>query len=76
MATSGSVDVNLSEIGRIVNNSTTLGDFVIRGVKDQGEIIGLAIGLAIGIGLLIGLVFLVIGLLPRLIKAVKKFKTA
>ena len=76
MATTGSVDVNLSEIGRIVNAGTTLGDLVMRGVKDQGEIIGLAIGLSIGIGLLIGLIFLVIALIPALIKKVKAFKKA
>ena len=71
MGTSGSVSIDLSEIGSIINNSTTLGDFVMKGVKDQGGLIGLAIGLAIAIGLLIGLIFLVIGVIPRLIKGVK-----
>ena len=76
MATTGSVSVNLDNIGEIVNNSTTLGDFVMEGVKDQGELMGLAIGLAIAIGLLIALIFLVIGIIPRLIKAVKGIRKA
>ena len=71
MATTGSVDVNLTAIGNTINSSTTLGHLVLAGVKDQGEIIGLAIGLAIGIGLLIGLIFLVISVIPRLIAKVK-----
>ena len=76
MGTTGSVDVNLSEIGAIVNNSTTLADFIMGGVKDQGDLIGLAIGLAVAIGLLIALIFLVISIIPRLIKAVKGFRKA
>ena len=76
MATTGTIDVNLTAIGGTVNASTGLGAEVIEGVKDQGEIIGLAIGLSIGIGLLIGLVFLVIALIPALIKKVKAFKKA
>jgi len=74
MGTTGSVDINLSEIGGILNNSTALGDLVMKGVKDQGELMGLAIGLAIAIGLLIGLIFLVIGVIPRLIKVVKNIR--
>lgn len=71
MATTGSVSIDLDNIGGIVNNATTLGDFVLEGVKDQGDLIGLAIGISIAIGLLIGLIFLVIGIIPRLLKAVK-----
>ena len=76
MATSGAVTIDLDNVGEIVNNSTTLGDFVMAGVKDQGELIGLAIGIALAIGLLISLIFLVIGIIPRLIKSVKSFKRA
>jgi len=76
MATTGSVSINLDNVGEIVNNSTTLGDFVMQGVKDQGDLIGLAIGLAIAVGLLIGLIFLVIGVIPRLLKAVKGIRKA
>lgn len=76
MTTSGSVDINLDTIGAVVNRSTTLGDFVMKGVSDQGGLIGLAIGLAIAIGLLIGLIFLVIGVIPRLLKAIKNIRHA
>jgi len=76
MATTGSVDVNLTSISNTINNSTTLGHLVMAGVKDQGEIIGLAIGLALGIGLLIGLIFLVIGIVPKLIAKVKGIRRA
>jgi len=76
MATTGSVDVNLTAIGNTINNSTTLGHLVVQGVADQGDLIGLAIGLAIAIGLLIGLIFLVISIIPRLIAKVKGIRRA
>ena len=76
MGTTGSVDVNLTAIGNTVNNSTTLGHLVLSGVKDQGDLIGLAIGLAIAIGLLIALIFLVISIIPRLIGKVKGIRSA
>lgn len=76
MATTGAVTIDLDNIASIVNNSTTLGDFVMEGVKDQGDLIGLGIGVAIAIGLLIGLIFLVIGIIPRLIKSVKNIRKA
>ena len=68
------VNVDLNNIGSLVNNATTLGDFVMKGVKDQGGLIGLAIGLIIAIGLLITLIFSVIAIIPRLINQVKRFK--
>ena len=76
MGTTGSVSIDLNNIGTTINNATTLGDFVMKGVKDQGDIIGLAIGLSIAIGLLIALIFLIIAVIPRLIKTVKSFKKA
>ena len=76
MATTGSVDVNLTAFGSTVNAATGLAADVVGGVKDQGEIIGLAIGLAIGIGLLIGLIFLILSMIPRLLAAVKGLKRA
>jgi len=71
MATSGSVDVNLTAISNTVNNSTELGFLVLEGVQNQGDLIGLAIGLVIAIGLLFGLIFLVIGVIPKLLAKVK-----
>ena len=76
MATTGSVDVNLTAIGNTVNNSTTLGHLVMAGVQDQGDLIGLAIGLAIAIGMLIALIFLVISIIPKLIGKVKGIRNA
>lgn len=76
MATTGSVDVNLTAIGNTINNSTTLGHLVVGGVRDQAGLIGLAVGLAIAIGLLIGLIFLVISIVPRLIAKVKGIRRA
>ena len=76
MATTGSVDVNLTAIGNTINNSTALGNYVMAGVRDQGDLIGLAIGLAIAIGLLISLIFLVISIIPRLIAKVKGIRRA
>ncbi len=76
MGTIGTIDVNLTAIGETVNASTGLAAEVTEGVKDQGEIIGLAIGLTLGIGLLIGLIFLVLAIIPRLIASVKGFRRA
>lgn len=76
MATSGSVDVNLTGISNSVNNATTLGHMVLAGVEDQGSLIGLAIGLAIAIGLLFGLIFLVIGIIPKLLVKLKGIRRA
>lgn len=76
MATTGSIDVNLTAFGATVNASTGLAADVVGGVADQGELIGLAIGLTIAIGSLIGLIFLVISIIPRLIATVKGFKRA
>ena len=76
MATTGSVDVNLTAFGNTINNGTKLGHYVITGVADQGDLIGLAIGLAIAIGLLISLIFLVISIIPRLIAKVKGIRRA
>ena len=66
MATSGSVSINLENFETTINNATTLADFVVGGVADQGELIGLAIGIALAIGLLFGLVFLVISVIPKI----------
>ena len=76
MATTGSIDVNLTSFGGTVNAATGLAADVVGGVKDQGELIGLAVGLSIAIGLLIALIFLVISIIPRLLAAVKGLKRA
>jgi len=71
MATTGSVDVNLTAFGNTINNGTKLGHYVITGVADQGSLIGLAIGIALAVGLLFGIVFLVIGVIPRIMGKIR-----
>jgi len=69
-----SVIVDLDNISSLINNSTVLGDFVMSGVAEQGDLMGLAIGLAIAVTLLIALIFSVIRIIPRLIDIVKRLK--
>lgn len=68
------VDVNLSNFGNLINNATTLTDFVIEGVKEQGGLIGLAIGLSIAVGLLFALIFTIVNFLPKLTQRIKGLK--
>ena len=44
MATTGTVTVDLNQFRDMINNSSQLGESVVGGVKDQGDLIGLAIG--------------------------------
>jgi len=76
MATTGSLDVNLTNFGEMINNSSDLGAEVTGGVADQGDLIGLAIGLSIAIGLLFGVVILLLGFIVTLIKKTKGVKKA
>ena len=68
------VSVDLDNITTLVNNSTTLTDFIMKGVKGQGSLMGLAIGLTIAVVLLIALIFSVIAIIPKLINKVKRIK--
>ena len=72
MATTGSVDVNLSKFGGMINNSSTLGAEVTGGIADQGALIGLAIGLSIALILLFGVIFLMFRQLNNIIGVGKK----
>lgn len=76
MATTGSLDLNLTAISNTINNSTTLASNVMGGVKDQGELVGTAIGITLAVGLFLALVLLVIAFLPRIISTVKGLKRA
>lgn len=76
MATSGTIDVNLTAFGESINSGTGLASAVVGGVRDQGTLIGLAIGLTIAIGLLFGLIFLVLSVVPKLIGKMKGLKRA
>ena len=73
MATTGSVDVNLSTIGNTVNNSTYLGEQVTAGIANQGDLIGMAVGLFIALGLIFGVVFLVWKFGKNIISTAKTF---
>jgi len=74
MATTGSIDVNLTPYSNMINNTSSLGANVTQGVADQGQIIGLAIGLVIGLGLLFGLIMFVYGKLTGIVSATKGLK--
>lgn len=76
MATTGSLDVNMTPFGNMINNSSELGASVTGGVSDQGNLIGTAIGIAIAVGLLFGVILLVLGYIVKLIKGVKGVKHA
>jgi len=76
MGTTGTMDINLTTFGQSINAGTGLAAEVVGGVRDQGDLIGLAIGLVIAIGLLFGLIFLVIGVIPKLIAKIKGMKAA
>ncbi len=76
MATTGSVDVNLTVFGNTINNVTSIAEEVTGGVSDQGDLIGLAIGISIAIGLLFAVVFAVLAVIPRLVGQVKGLRRA
>ena len=74
MATTGAVTIDLNQIQDSVNNGMQLSEFVIAGVRDQGDLIGLAIGVSIAITLLFGVIVLVLGATIALINKVKGMK--
>ena len=74
MPTTGSVDVDLDNIGDIVNNSTLTGELIIEGLADQGDIIGLGIGLAIAFGFIASAILAVFGIVFVIFNFAKKLK--
>ena len=72
MATTGSVDINLTPIGNIVNNTTDVGAEVTEGISDQGDLIGLAIGITIAILMLVGAITAVLGIIFVIFTFVRK----
>ena len=74
MPTVGSVDVDLDNIGDIVNNSTLTGELIIEGLADQGDIIGLGIGLAIAFGFIASAILAVFGIVFVIFNFAKKLK--
>ena len=63
MATTGSVDVNLTPIGNILNNTTETGASVTSGISDQGDLMGTAVGITIAVLLFVGLITAVLGII-------------
>jgi len=74
MGTVGAFNLDLNNIGELTNYSIQTSENVIGEVANQGDLIGLAIAIAIALSLIFGAVFLVVGLIPRLIKTVKGIK--
>jgi len=74
MATTGSVDVNLTSYGNMVNNASDLGAEVTGGIADQGEVIGMSIGIVIFIMFLFGVAILGFSLCKKVINLTDKIK--
>jgi hypothetical protein len=76
MATTGSLDVNLTPYSTMVNNTALVGAGVTQGIADQSAVIGAVIGIVIAIGLLFGLVFLGLSKIMEVVKKTKGLKSA
>jgi len=74
LTTTESVNVNITNIGTLINRSIQLSENVIGGVRDQGGLMGLAIGLTIAISLLITVLFLAIDVLPKITEKIRRLK--
>jgi len=68
------VNISLDNIALLVNNSTTLADLVMGGVRDQGGLMGLAIGLTVAMVILITLIFSIIAVIPKIVDKTKRIK--
>ncbi len=75
-STVGSFDLNLTAISNTTNNSTGFAASVIGGVRDQGDLIGLAIAIALALALIFGVVFLAINFIPTLVGKIKGIRRA
>lgn len=76
MATTGTVDVNLTKFSEIINNSTLTGAETVASVADQGELIGLGVSLQVAFGLLIMAALFALGIVLSIFAVVRKFKKA
>ena len=74
MATTGSVDFNLTKISNVINNSTQVAADVTGGIADQGDLIGTAIGITIAVVLLIGAIAAVLGIIFVIFNFAKRLK--
>jgi hypothetical protein len=76
MATTGTLDVNLTPYSQMTNNTALLGSAVTQGIADQGAVIGAVIGIVIAIGLLFGLVFFGLAKIMEVVRKTKGLKSA
>ena len=74
MATSGSIDVNLTPISNTINNSTNMASEVTGGIADESDDIGTAIGITISVMFYIGLIVVVLGIIFLIFNWVKSIK--
>ena len=74
MATVGSVDVNLDNVGDIVNSSTLTGALIIGGLADQGDLIGTALGLIVAFGFISGAILAVFGVIFVILRFTKRIQ--
>jgi len=71
MGTIGSFDLNILTLGNTTNNTTEMSSLVVKEVRDQGSLIGLAIAIAIALTLIFGVVFIALNFIPKLVGKIK-----
>ena len=74
MATSGSIDVNLTKISNTINNSTEMAAEVTDGIAEESDDIGTAIGITISVLFYVGLIVVVLGIIFLIFNWVKSIK--
>lgn len=76
MGTTGTFTLALNNLRDVTNFSIQTAEEVIEEVANNGDLIGLGIAVALALTLIFGVVFLVIGFIPKMLKAIKGFKRA
>lgn len=71
MAVSGTLDINLTPYGAMVNNTANFGSGVTQGIADQGALVGQVWGAVIAIGSILGLIGLAFLLLSHVANKAK-----
>ena len=74
MATTGTFEFNLNNVGGITNNTIGIIEKITLELSNQGDIIGIGIAIAISLTLIFAAVFVAIAFIPRLINSVKGIK--
>ena len=75
MATTGSIDVNLTKISNIVNNSTETGAGITEGIADESDDMGEALGVTLTVLFYIFLVVVVLGIIFLILRWVKNVRS-